>query len=251
MICQPSRSIGRGALSILLVVFNLILAGHALADDATEAKTQYQKATAHFAVGEYREAAAAYEAAFKLKQDPALLYNAAQSHRLAGDKSKALLLYRNLVKLYPTSTYATDSQQHVDKLEQEGTTVETGAPQGNVSPPAAPAEGPRPSVAPATQPAVSAPLEGAPASPPRVPVLPVATPRPPLAAPAPPPERPPALIATSTPAIPVAQTRTAVYRRWWFWTAAGAVVAGAAVVGVIALSGGKAWATNSDVHGAP
>ena len=44
------------------------------ADDASDAKTHYQKATAHYAVGEYKDAAAEYEAAYKAKQDPALLY---------------------------------------------------------------------------------------------------------------------------------------------------------------------------------
>src|SRR5206468_11900660 len=59
-----------------------------------------------------------YEAAFKAKQDPALLYNAAQSHRLAGDNQKALLLYKNLVKLYPSTKYATESKGRIEKLEQ-------------------------------------------------------------------------------------------------------------------------------------
>ena len=166
MFSQPSRSIGRGALSILLVAFNLIWAGDVRGDDASEARNQYQKATAHFAVGEYREAASAYEAAFKLKQDPALLYNAAQSHRLAGDKSTALLLYRNLVKLYPTSTYAVDSQQHVDKLEQEGTTVEAGGSPGNVILPAPPAQEGAVATRPPPRSSISLPSQDPPASPP-------------------------------------------------------------------------------------
>ena len=248
MFSQPSRSIGRGALSILLVAFNLIWAGDVRGDDASEARNQYQKATAHFAVGEYREAASAYEAAFKLKQDPALLYNAAQSHRLGGDKSKALLLYRNLVKLYPTSTYAADSQQHVDKLEQEGTTVEAGGSPGNVIPPAAPAQGAAVATPPPTPSAISMPPSGAPASPPNLAALPLSPPPP--VAPAPPSE-PPSLLATSMPTAEVEQSRSPIYKRWWFWATAGAVVAGTVVATVVAVSGGKAWATNPDVHGAP
>src|ERR1700742_1607102 len=88
----------------------------ARADDAGDAKVHYQKATAHYAVGEYKEAASEYEAAYKAKQDPALLYNAAQSHRLANDNQKALLLYKNIVKLYPTSKYAAESKDRIDKL---------------------------------------------------------------------------------------------------------------------------------------
>src|SRR5438477_4533365 len=95
------------------------------ADDASDAKTHYQKATAHYAVGEYKEAAAEYEAAYKAKQDPALLYNAAQSHRLANDNQKALLLYKNIVKLYPTSKYAAESKDRIEKLEQAIATTQS------------------------------------------------------------------------------------------------------------------------------
>src|SRR5450755_1936014 len=109
-----TRSLPLAALLALAAVH----APPALADDAADAKTHYQKATAHYAVGEYHDAAMEYEAAYKAKQDPALLYNAAQSHRLAGDNPKALLLYKNIVKLYPTSKYAGESKDRIEKLEQ-------------------------------------------------------------------------------------------------------------------------------------
>src|SRR5450432_1791185 len=102
----------------ILVGALLTFATPARADDAADAKLHYQKATAHYAVGEYHDAAMEYEAAYKAKQDPALLYNAAQSHRLAGDNPKALLLYKNIVKLYPTSKYAGESKDRIEKLEQ-------------------------------------------------------------------------------------------------------------------------------------
>ncbi|HVV53633.1 MAG TPA: tetratricopeptide repeat protein, partial [Polyangia bacterium] len=93
------------------------MAAHAQED----AKAHYQKATAHFAVGEYHEAAVEYEEAFKLKQDPAILFNAAQSFRLAGDNQKALLLYNNIIKLYPGTQFAKDSRERIEKLAQSGT----------------------------------------------------------------------------------------------------------------------------------
>ena len=93
-------------------------AGSATAVAADDAKAHYQKATAHFAVGEYHDAAIEYEEAFKLKQDPAILFNAAQSFRLAGDNQKALLLYNNIIKLYPSTQYAKDSKERIEKLAQ-------------------------------------------------------------------------------------------------------------------------------------
>jgi outer membrane protein assembly factor BamD (BamD/ComL family) len=91
---------------VVFLFASVTAAAPARADESADAKAHYQKATAHYAVGEYHDAAVEYEEAYKAKQDPALLYNAAQSHRLANDNQKALLLYKNIVKLYPTSKYA-------------------------------------------------------------------------------------------------------------------------------------------------
>ena len=68
--------------------------------------------------GTLREAAAKYEAAFALRPDPALLYNAAQSHRLAGNKPRALELYRDYVRLYPDGASAEDARGHVSALKK-------------------------------------------------------------------------------------------------------------------------------------
>jgi tetratricopeptide (TPR) repeat protein len=193
------------ALSVPLVLLLLLASAPARADDA---KTHYQKATAHFAIGEYHDAAIEYEEAFKLKQDPAILFNAAQSFRLAGDNQKALLLYNNIIKLYPGTQYARDSRERIEKLAQSGT-----------SPPAAV---PPPAAAPATAPP---------------PVTPIPTP---VAATAPPPAINPALppgtsamVVSSPP--PSGSEDKPVYTRWWFWAGAGAVTVGA-VIAVVALS---------------
>src|SRR5260221_14652563 len=114
-----------GTVCLAASLASALLAAPAFADDASDAKMHYQKATAHYAVGEYREAATEYESAYKAKQDPALLYNAAQSHRLGNDNQKALLLYKNIVKLHPTSKYAVESKDRIDKLEQAIATTQS------------------------------------------------------------------------------------------------------------------------------
>jgi tetratricopeptide (TPR) repeat protein len=221
-------TLSRSPTAVVWILGLLVVAatGTARADDAADAKAHYQRATAHFAVGEYREAASEYEEAFKLKQDPAILFNAAQAHRLAGDNQKALLIYNNVIKLYPTSRYATDSRERIDKLAQSGT-----------SPPApVPAESlgrmpPAPSVAPVA------------ASP--------AGPQPP-AAPAPAPALAaigPSTMLIATPAPPPEPESKPIYTRWWFWAAAGGVVA-IGVIAVVALSSGSAgsWSNVPDVR---
>ncbi|HSZ83341.1 MAG TPA: hypothetical protein VLA14_13720, partial [Polyangia bacterium] len=164
---------------ITALASSTFVAAPAVADDASDAKAHYQKATAHYAVGEYHDAAVEYEEAYKAKQDPALLYNAAQSHRLANDNQKALLLYKNIVKLYPTSKYAVESKDRIDKLSAAIATtqsppnqpapVEVGAP--SAAPPAPAAPPPAGTVQPIGQPAPTA--TAVPAAPP--PSAPAAT----------------------------------------------------------------------------
>jgi tetratricopeptide (TPR) repeat protein len=211
-------------------------AAPAVADDASDAKMHYQKATAHYAVGEYHEAALEYEAAYKSKQDPALLYNAAQSHRLAGDNQKALLLYRNIVKLHPTSKYAVESKDRIVKLEQAIATT--------TSPPNQPAT----VVLPATAPVATVPAATAPVQPIAVQPVPVPPPAPtpvPAAVPAAP---APSASLTATPPAPT-NGETPIYEKWWFWVGAGVIVVGA-VVAIAAASGSTTpWTNVPNVNG--
>jgi tetratricopeptide (TPR) repeat protein len=221
----------------LVLLLAVLGARPALADDAAEAKAHYSKATAHYAVGEYKEAAGEYEAAFKLRQDPALLYNAAQSHRLAGDNPRALLLYKNLVKLYPSTKYATEAKDRIERLEQA---VATSQSPPNSPAPIDGAGAPPAAAAPPPGAASGAPATG---SPPPVAMPPArATTNP----------APGATLATApTPSAPsTGQTEAApVYKRWWFWAAAGGLVA-AGVITAIALSGSTAaWANVPEVRG--
>src|SRR5690348_7207372 len=102
--------------SFIACALLLLMSGVALADDASEARDHYKKATAHFAVGEFADAANEYEAAFKLKQDAALLFNAAQSRRLASQNEKALVLYKNYLQLYPKAKNTADVKEQITKL---------------------------------------------------------------------------------------------------------------------------------------
>ncbi len=196
---------------VVWVPATLLLLASATAVAADDAKAHYQKATAHFAVGEYHDAAIEYEEAFKLKQDPAILFNAAQSFRLAGDNQQALLLYNNIIKLYPSTSYARDSRERIEKLAQSGTSPPTAVP-----PPVTPIPPPAPAVAPPPPPAIE-PAAATPSASATV----VSTPPP-----------------NDSGAHPI-------YTRWWFWTAIGVVAAGAVITAVALSSGGSAGAWNN------
>ena len=104
---------------LALVCALTLLGGLARGDDpAADAREHYRKATAHFAVGEFSSAADEYQAAYLLKQDPALLFNAAQARRLAGDSEKALILYKNYAQLYPKARNMPEVRDQIVRCEE-------------------------------------------------------------------------------------------------------------------------------------
>lgn len=185
----------------------------AFADRASDAREHYQNATAHFAVGEFADAATEYQAAFKLKPDPALLFNAAQSYRLANNPDKALILYKNYLQLYP-------DQPNVEEVRQQIAHVQSMIEAEHAKPKAPPPPA-------ATEPA---PSTAAPA--PKPPD--VKTPEPaPLTAP---------------PPTAVTKRETPVYKKWWIWTIVGVVVAGGAVTTAVLLTRPSShWSNAPDV----
>jgi hypothetical protein len=205
----------------ITVFATILIAAPARADSVAEAKAHWTKGLGAYALGDYPQAAAEYEKAFALHTDPALLYNAAQAHRLAGNKQRALLLYQNYLRLFggPRMPYHDEVVRHIGELkvaiesEQRATT----------SPPTEPAlvdkSEPKPTTKTATASAQPTP-QHEPAHEPahesdRAPTGPSSDARREPAATAP-------LVVATTPAKPAP-------RRPWIW---GVVAGAAAVVGV-------------------
>ena len=189
------------------------------ADSTSSARAHFQQATAHFAVGEFAEAAAEYQAAFKIKSDPALLFDAAQAWRQAGEHKRALVCFKNYVSLFPHAAQVAIAREHIDKLKEAIAAEEkarTNPPTGTVDPNAAPSPG----VAPAP---ASAAVVAQPAS-----------------APAP-------AVALTTPTATEHREHTPVYKKWWLWTALGVVVAGGVTAGVVLRTRPAPWANGGTV----
>ena len=101
----------------LFVVLALALfCGSAVADE-NEAKSLFTRGRTAYALGRFSEAAELFEKAFELKQDPAILYNAAQAHRLAGDKKKALVLYQNYLRLFGEQANGSEVERRITELK--------------------------------------------------------------------------------------------------------------------------------------
>lgn len=201
---------------LLLVALVLAAAGTARADGRQDARHHYEQATAAFGLGHFLEAAEHYQAAFSLRPDPALLYDAAQAYRLGGNKARALELYRNYARIYGSAPNAGDARDHAAALELE---LSAASPPADL-----------PVTDAVVVPAGEAPPSQASASP--APNLTLETPA------APPPSAPVTLAATSgTPGT--TQDAPSLVRRPWFWIAIGAVAAAGVLAVVLATSGDK------------
>ena len=197
-----------GALAAWLLAM-LAPAARVEAGNTEEARAYVEKATAAFALTHYAAAAENFEKAFELRPDPALLYNAAQSHRLAGNKERALALYRNYLRIYAKKEKRAEIEAHIEELEKaiaRDKAIENAPPT-------------------TTEPIAAGPTEGMPAAE-------ITAPLPP--APAPPPSTAPTLVAQPEPP----EQERPLTRKPWFWATVAAGVAAAVVVVVVVSAGG-------------
>jgi tetratricopeptide (TPR) repeat protein len=204
----------RGWRCLAVTLLALAVGGRpVVASEPSAARQAYDQATAAFGLGHYAEAAEKYETAFSLRPDPALLYDAAQAYRLAGNRPRALELYRNYLRLYPDRQNADEARNQVAALTKAIEEEKAGPP--------------------------SLPAAAGPATAPPPPVAPPPVP-PPVLLTAPPPAGAPAAIVTETPSAVESPSSSAAGSRTWIWIAIGAaVVVGGAVALVLATRSDK------------
>jgi tetratricopeptide (TPR) repeat protein len=225
----------------LVAATGVVLGGRAHASPQEEAKVYLDKATAAYALNRYAVAAENFEKAFELKPDPALLYNAAQAYRLAGNKERALALYESYLRVYGGTDKRAQVEARIKDLKQAiehdkavatqppNTTLPIGGDGRPVTAPPPAATAPPPAPPPAAPPPAMPPPSAAPVEPVQVAV---ATP-PPAAPPPADASNPTMLTQTATPAQDDSITKKPL-----FWVAVGGgVVAATVVILLIALGG--------------
>lgn len=202
-----------GALALTLV--SLPLAGAIAGPQENLARDQVKQAAAAYNLGHFDEAAEHYEEAYRLVQDPVLLFNIAQSYRLGGKLDKALYAYRaflrtsggdapnrEMAEKHIAEIKRQQSESKATQPESANSTASAPSPVGAVAVPV-----PTPSVAPAPAGTAVAPAQnltsqqtGSTDS---------------------------GLSAQSTSEGAPQEVGRPFYKAWWFWTAVGgAVVAG-------------------------
>ena len=89
------------------------------ADDRSVAREHYQKGTKLFDLGQFDDAIREYEAAYQVKDDPVLLYNIAQAHRLAGHHERAIFFYKSFLRRMPKAPNREDVMQKIADLQKQ------------------------------------------------------------------------------------------------------------------------------------
>jgi tetratricopeptide (TPR) repeat protein len=94
------------------------LASPALADQRSDAREHFMQGTKYFDLGRFDEAIKEYEAAFEIKDEPAILYNIAQAHRLANHAREAVHFYKAYLRRAPTAKNRDEVETKIEELEK-------------------------------------------------------------------------------------------------------------------------------------
>ena len=94
--------------------------------DKANAREHYKRATVFFDVGRYDDAILAYERAYLLTKDPAMLYNVAQCHRLAERWEEAARMYANYLRRRPNASNRQSVEKKIAAMK-EAAEAETSA----------------------------------------------------------------------------------------------------------------------------
>jgi tetratricopeptide (TPR) repeat protein len=183
----------------------------------TAAREQVKQATTAYNLGHFDEAAQHYEEAYRLVQDPILLFDIGQSYRLGEKPEKAITAYRSYLR-----TAGSDApnravvEKHLAELKRQLDESKASAPEPTAASTVAPI------APPAAAPGAASVMPAASVSPPALATSPAS-----------------ADDSATAKATPGAESSsTPFYKTWWFWTGVGAAVV-AGTVTAFAVSRGE------------
>ena len=88
-------------------------------EDKTAAQEHYNSGTSYYDLGKYDDAIREFEAAYELKNDPAFLYNLAQSYRQAGNHERRYTSIKRTCATCPSATNRADIEDKIKTEEQQ------------------------------------------------------------------------------------------------------------------------------------
>ena len=187
--------------------------------DKDAARSEWRQGNVAYDLGHYDEAAKHYDSAYTLVQDPAFLFNIAQSYRMADKLDQALDRYRAFLR---KASADAPNRNTAEKFTAE---IKRKLEEKKESAPVAP-----PEVVPVNKP-VAAPQPTPAEMPTAGPSSATSPPPALLAVPIPPP------VETNLVSVPAPAEQTSIdqpiYKKWWFWTGVGVVVAAGIVTAIL------------------
>ena len=90
----------------------------ARAEDVNLARQHYKRGTRAYDLGRYLEAVKEYEAAYEIKDDPALLFNIGQAYRLANDSVNAIRAYRSFLRRVPEAGNRAEVEARIIEMQK-------------------------------------------------------------------------------------------------------------------------------------
>ena len=142
IIGKRSKQRGNG-LAVRLAMAALLLLGGGAARAADpgpgDAKARYLSGQSHYNLNEFAEALQDFKEAYRLRPDPAFLFNIAQCERQLGNLEEAIKFYRSYLRNKPETDNKREIEKKIEELKglvEAKKKATTGAPQ-SVMPPAA------------------------------------------------------------------------------------------------------------------
>ncbi|HUJ29147.1 MAG TPA: tetratricopeptide repeat protein [Myxococcales bacterium] len=97
---------------------SLLILALLLAAPADEARDHYKKGQTHYSLGEFEEAVKEFREAYRLKQEPGLLFNVAQSYRQLHQWEQARFNYRQYLNLKPDAPNRAEVEELIDQMQR-------------------------------------------------------------------------------------------------------------------------------------
>jgi tetratricopeptide (TPR) repeat protein len=100
------------------VVAALLLSAPAFADSTGEAREHFKKAQTHYALGEFEDAAREFRETYRLREEPALLFNIGQAYRQMQKWQQAYFYYRQYLSKQPDAPNRVETESLVEQMRR-------------------------------------------------------------------------------------------------------------------------------------
>jgi len=102
-----------------LVVLAILSSGLVRADPIAKARDEFKKGETAYAVRDFKKAVIHYKKAYELSKRPALLFNVAQAHKLAGNLKEAIYFYDTYLRLSRKPANRADVERYIVELKEK------------------------------------------------------------------------------------------------------------------------------------